>query len=370
MVIKCVFMWSQHIFVLLRAVSADQTLPRFLICQIIFTKYLAAVVCLERARSPKIGLEICTREVLFLFDFLQKQQLCFILICFSIRQEFHSHQCGISDTYVCGTFVWALCLRRYTCHCETRISEIVWFHLVFTKKTLPEFIWGLFIFPARFKEKHFKLSDKQRTRWSLVSLLICQPPGKCFGSHHYLYAPAPLAVSAFGLHNTLCWGRTTAGCSDLGGCPYALGAQLESFLLIHHHWLQFYSPWWFLDGLAQDSAVDSQLFEQFNGGCCNKALAANFSCSPALLFCISCSSAYHRPRFASSIASSLFILQCGQSAGPGLVLKWWWLFLVELWAPGLSPSIFQVPSGCPVPVFFELNSFVRVHPVRMCKVNS
>lgn len=62
------------------------------------------------------------------------------------ERNFTPTSVGISDTYVCGTFVWALFLRRYTCHCEARIPKIVWFNLVFTKKTLPEFMWGLFIF--------------------------------------------------------------------------------------------------------------------------------------------------------------------------------------------------------------------------------
>lgn len=96
--------------------------------------------CLSR-ESPKSE-DGDWREVLF-FRNSSFALSSFVLVS---DKEFHSHQCGISDTYVCGTFVWALFLRRYTCHCETRIPEIVWFNLVFTKKTLPESMWGLFIF--------------------------------------------------------------------------------------------------------------------------------------------------------------------------------------------------------------------------------
>lgn len=74
-------MLTQHILILLRPVSADRTLPRFLICWSAKFKFFSSPLYFC-CRSKDTSYD-SHEEVLFLSNFLKKRQLCFNLFCFS-----------------------------------------------------------------------------------------------------------------------------------------------------------------------------------------------------------------------------------------------------------------------------------------------
>lgn len=112
-------MSSQHILTLLQSGLCwlnPAKIPE-LIGQIIFRKYISALLCPHRAKS-KDSIHDLHGEVLFSFELLKIRQLHFSLFSFvfSVREEFYSHQCVIPD--MCASSEQALFLKWYTCHCK------------------------------------------------------------------------------------------------------------------------------------------------------------------------------------------------------------------------------------------------------------
>lgn len=105
-------MSSQHLLPLSRPVSAAQSLPRLPICQ-----KKVYFCCCPSTQYPKQSKhsQCGSHNVLFLFSFLKKQQLCFVLFCFNIRKEFYSHQCVTSDMciYCCTSLCEAIHLSLW-----------------------------------------------------------------------------------------------------------------------------------------------------------------------------------------------------------------------------------------------------------------